>query len=140
MEEGQMLEKVHQFVLVFDLDLLEETLVDILADDGEVAVGQTLDGGGTGFVVDQSEFTEGLTHSQLDHLEEERHSFQLLEVFILAERLSVLLHHVWDDGLVELMDLLLEGLVDNEARVGDGGTTRESKGGHTQGFSAQSFP
>ena len=47
-----MLEKVDQLVLILDLDLLEESLINVFTDNCKVTVCEALNGSGTGFIVD----------------------------------------------------------------------------------------
>ncbi len=55
------MKKVDQFVLVFDLDLLQYALVHVLGDDSEVTVSEALDGGCSRLVIDEGQLTEGPT-------------------------------------------------------------------------------
>jgi len=53
LEERKVLEKVYEFVLIFDLDLLQNALVYILADDCVMTICEASDSRQSWLVIDQ---------------------------------------------------------------------------------------
>jgi hypothetical protein len=63
LKEGKVLEKINELVLIFHLYLFQDSFIDIFRDHSEMALGEAFYSGSSWFIVYESKFTEGLTHS-----------------------------------------------------------------------------
>lgn len=60
-KKGQVLEKVHKHILVFDLYFFEDSIINVFAYHSEMTVGKTLNGCCSWFIVHEGKLPKGFS-------------------------------------------------------------------------------